>query len=78
MNKDLFTSEVATRFGVDARSVRAWCARRLLPGAYEEETPRGSVWRIPEIALDGFVPPKIGRPRTRKVIDEATMAEKAA
>lgn len=79
MNRDLYTSEVAARLRVAARSVRLWCARGLFPNAYEEETPRGSVWRIPEKDLEAFRPPKMGRPRTRNLAsDDSTVAERAA
>lgn len=74
MNKDLSTSDVAVRYGVDARLVRKWCARGLFPNAYEQQTERGPVWKIPEADLEGFTPlRKVGRPRTRNIT-----AEKAA
>ena len=78
MNKELSTAEVAEIFGVVPRSVREWCARGLFPKAYEQQTSRGPIWMIPEEDLKGFTPPKMGRPRTRKVINEPTIAEKAA
>lgn len=78
MSKDLSTSEVAARFSVSTRSVRKWCARGLFPNAFELQTQRGTEWVIPESDLNSFVPPKHGRPRTRKLINEATMTEKAA
>ena len=70
MNKELSTSEVAARYGVAARSVRDWCARKLFPNAYEQRTARGPVWVIPESDLENFMPPKLGRPRTRIVAPE--------
>jgi hypothetical protein len=61
--KDLTTTKVGERFGVSRQTVGRWCRDGLLPGAYEEDTGRGSVWLIPPAALDGFVPPKpTGRP----------------
>jgi len=63
---DLTTKEVAGRYGVGDAAVRQWCRRRLLPNAYEQPTPRGVVWRIPEKDLKGFEPPKkTGRPPTK-------------
>lgn len=60
---DLTTKEVAERFDVQDAAVRQWRRRGLFPNAYEEVTPRGTVWRIPEIDLVGFSPPKkTGRP----------------
>lgn len=73
MNKELSTAEVAEIFGVVQRSVRDWCARGLFPNAYEQQTRRGPIWMIPQKDLEGFTPPKMGRPRTRNII-----AEKAA
>jgi hypothetical protein len=64
---DLTTKQAAERFGVEPPAVRQWCRRGLLPNAYEAETPRGSVWMIPETDLEGFKPPrKTGRPSTKK------------
>lgn len=64
---DLTTKEVAGRYAVQDAAVRQWCRRGLFPNAYEEETPRGSVWRIPEADLVGFVKPKkTGRPKALK------------
>jgi hypothetical protein len=41
--------------------------RELFPNAYELETPRGTVWMIPEGDLKGFEPPKkTGRPSKKK------------
>lgn len=59
---DLTTKEVALRFGLQDAAVRNWCRRGLFPNAYEEHTPRGNVWRIPARDLEGFSPPKMGRP----------------
>jgi hypothetical protein len=65
--ENLTTSEVATRLNVSPITVRLWCRRGLLPNAYELDTPRGSVWMIPEGDLNGFEPPKkTGRPSTKK------------
>ena len=63
MSADLNTSEVAARFGVSPITARLWCRRGLFPNAYEQPTPRGPVWMVPERDLKGFEPPKrTGRP----------------
>jgi hypothetical protein len=60
---DLSTKQVAERFNVTRQQVGLWCRRGLLVGAYEQDSGRGPVWRIPVAALDGFTPPKpTGRP----------------
>lgn len=63
MVNELSTSQVASRLSVSAITVRLWCRRRLFKNAREVETPRGPVWMIPEGDLEGFTPPKMGRPR---------------
>lgn len=63
----LTTKQVAERYGVQAAAVRQWVRRGLLPNAYEQDTPRGKVWVIPEKDLKGFEPPKkTGRPAGKK------------
>jgi hypothetical protein len=65
---DLTTKEVAERYEVIDATVRLWRRRGLFPHAYELETPRGSVWMIPESDLEGFeLPKKTGRPPKPKV-----------
>jgi hypothetical protein len=63
---DLTTTKVAERLKKDARLVRLWCQQGHFPHAYLDETPRGSVWMIPEADLEGFVPPKMGRPKKQR------------
>jgi hypothetical protein len=64
---DLTTKEVAERFGVLDATVRLWRRRNLFPNAYEQDTPRGPVWMIPEKDLKEFEPPKkTGRPPKAK------------
>ena len=75
---DLTTKEVAARFDVERRSVRNWCMRGLLPGAYELQTPRGPVWMIPETAFDNFVKPKAGQPRKAGPETETGASRRAA
>ena len=61
--KELTTSQAAERLGVGKSTVNLWCRRGFFPNARSEETPRGPVWLIPESDLEGFEPPKMGRPR---------------
>lgn len=60
--KRLTTSEVAARFGVAQVTVNVWCLQGKFRHATRDETARGPVWTIPESDLEGFVPPKAGRP----------------
>jgi hypothetical protein len=64
--KRLTTSEVATCLGVAQVTVNVWCLQGKFPHATRDETPRGAVWTIPESDLEGFVPPKAGRPPKAK------------
>lgn len=54
-------ADVAAKFGVTHRTVKNWCIKRTLPGAVKlsERAP----WLIPNAALEGFTPPRAGRPR---------------
>ena len=49
---DLTLSEVADRVGRAPSTVRSWCSRGLLTGAYRLN---GRDWRIPAPALDTFL-----------------------
>ena len=60
--RDLTAPEVANRLQVGVSTVTLWCRQGRLPGAYQQETPRGAIWRIPETALDGFRKPLRGKP----------------
>lgn len=68
MNRqELTTAQVAERLRVSAVTARLWCRRGLFPNAYEQQTPRGAIWMIPEGDLKGFEPPKkTGRPRKER------------
>jgi len=59
----LGTREVAERFGVTPAAVRRWCREGYLPEATLVGIGRRATWQIPESALDGFEPPKTGRPK---------------
>ena len=58
----LKTSEVAGRYAVSTTTVRKWCEAGLLPGAEKVGLKWRSTWLIPDSALEGFEPPKPGRP----------------
>lgn len=60
--RDLTAPEAAEQLGVGDSTMTLWCRQGRLPGAYQQETPRGNVWRIPESALDDFERPKRGKP----------------
>ncbi len=67
MSKQVLTpSDVAEKLKVSAITVRVWCRRGLFPNATVTETPRGPYWEIPESDLEGFKPPKMGRPLKAK------------
>lgn len=61
-NQNLTTTEAAARLKVANVTVRLWCRQGRFPNAYMEETPRGSLWYIPEGDLTSFQLPKPGRP----------------
>jgi predicted site-specific integrase-resolvase len=75
--QELTTAQVAERLGVSAVTARLWCRRGLFPNAYEQQTPRGAVWMIPESDLKGFESPKkTGRPRKEQTEQAAKKASK--
>lgn len=61
----LTTAEVARRYAVCTTTARRWCERGLLSGAELVGTGQRATWVVPEGALEGFVPPKPGRPRAK-------------
>jgi hypothetical protein len=54
--------QAAEILGVPAPTVKLWCQQGRFPNARRQDTPRGPVWLIPAGDLEGFVPPKRGRP----------------
>jgi hypothetical protein len=65
---ELTAKEIADLFGVEKRVAQGWIQRGYFPNAHKERHEFvGSVWKVPESDLKGFVPPKSGRPK--KVID---------
>jgi hypothetical protein len=50
--KQAFTArQFAMAMGVSYRTVMGWLAAEIVPGAKKIETPVGSYWLIPELAL---------------------------
>jgi excisionase family DNA binding protein len=60
----LTPEEVAERYGVAAQTVRGWCARGRIRAIKEGDKYRGN-WLIPESALEGWTPPRPGRPKRK-------------
>jgi excisionase family DNA binding protein len=58
---ELTTSQTAERLNVGASTVRLWCKQGKFPNARAQDTPRGSVWLIPENDVKDFDKPKRGR-----------------
>lgn len=65
---ELTTKELALRFEVSEGTARLWCLKGLFPNAYQEKTPYGFYWLVPESDLKDFKRPKSGRPFERKQI----------
>jgi hypothetical protein len=61
--KELTTTEIAERFGVEPRVARRWCEEKRFPNAHQLPVVvgRGKPWLVPESDFDNFVPPKPGR-----------------
>ena len=77
--KNYTARQLAERYGVAGSTVRGWLMRRLLPGAYLQETELGdSYWLVPESALKDFVPPKPGPVPKANKATEPTNSEKRA
>jgi hypothetical protein len=60
----LTTKQVAERLGCARSSVRVWLNADppRFPNAWQEETERGPVWKVPESDLIGFKVRGRGRP----------------
>jgi len=61
-NQDLTTTQAAERLQVANVTVRLWCRQGRFPNARAVDTPRGSLWYIPERDIASFTPPQLGRP----------------
>jgi hypothetical protein len=62
----LDSHEFAAALGRPYSTVASWLTAGKVPGAVLEETPRGPVWKIPRSILKSFIPPKQGRPLSKK------------
>jgi hypothetical protein len=63
----LTTADIAARYGKDYRTATRWCQRRLFPNLIKgRRTASGAIYLIPESDLEGFTPPRRGRPAAAK------------
>jgi hypothetical protein len=61
--KFLTTADIAERYGVESETVSRWCQRGLFPNKITgPKTGTGAIYLIPESDLEGFTPPRRGRP----------------
>ena len=67
MSKDKFLTikEFAAAHGVSRSTVQLWCQGGKLVGAFQESTPFGDVWYIPEKTSKEFVKQTRGRPKVK-------------
>jgi hypothetical protein len=61
-HKMLTVRQVAERTGAAIPTVNLWCRSRRLEGAYQETSPYGDYWLIPEESIKGIVVRGRGRP----------------
>ena len=61
--QDLTTREIAFFYQVPYTTAMTWITSGLFENAYQEQTPRGVIWRVPRAAIDTFKKPLRGRPR---------------
>lgn len=64
--KMLTVREVHERTGAAIPTVNLWCRSGRLKGAYQESSPYGDYWLIPETSLAGIVVRGRGRPAKPK------------
>lgn len=65
-SKMLTVREVSERTGAAIPTVNLWCRSGRLEGAYQESSPYGDYWLIPESVLEGVVVRGRGRPPKQK------------
>lgn len=68
----LTVREVAERTGAAIPTVNLWCRSGRLEGAYQESSPYGDYWLIPEESIKGVVVRGRGRPPKPKANGSAT------
>ncbi len=73
--QELTTTQAAERLKVANVTVRLWCRQGRFPNARAVDTPRGSLWYIPERDIDSFTQPQTGRPPKPKAEAPKTKAE---
>jgi hypothetical protein len=69
-SKNLTAKEFAETHNVSRATVTSWCRSGKLDGAFQEQTPFGAVWYIPEKTSKSFVKPTMGRPKKQKETDK--------
>jgi hypothetical protein len=63
----LTTADIAARYGKNYRTATRWCQRGLFPHLIKgRKTATGAIYLIPESDLEGFTPPRRGRPAAAK------------
>ena len=65
-HKMLTVREVHEKTGAAIPTVNLWCRSGRLKGAYQESSPYGDYWLIPEAALEGIEVRGRGRPPKAK------------
>lgn len=68
----LTVREVHEKTGAAIPTVNLWCRSGRLEGAYQESTPYGDYWLIPEESIKGIVVRGRGRPPKAKSNGAAT------
>jgi hypothetical protein len=68
--KYLTIKEFSDKHRIARSTVSLWCRNGTLKGAYQEQTPFGEVWYIPESTSNEFEKPKRGRPLKVKNLGE--------
>lgn len=66
-HKMLTVRQVAERTGAAIPTVNLWCRSGRLEGAYQESSPYGDYWLIPEASIKGVMVRGRGRPPKPKV-----------
>ncbi len=67
----LTVREVSEKTGAAIPTVNLWCRSGRLAGAYQESTPYGDYWLIPESAIVGIEVRGRGRPPTQATANKA-------